>query len=68
MLMHQTEALLPIAEHKMRLDAQLTYLDAWAKALARAQKSAKTRRSYATGILRNIPQFGCDCVRLSQLY
>ena len=48
---------MPIAEHELRLDASLTSLDAWAKALARAQKSAETRRSYATDVLRNILQF-----------
>ena len=51
-LVHQTEALLPIAEHELRLDASLPSLDAWAKALARAQKNHTARRSYATDVLR----------------
>ena len=56
-LMHQTEAILPITEHELRLDAPLTFLDAWANALARAQNRAKTRRNYAADIWRQILQF-----------
>ena len=52
----QTEELLNVAEHEMRLDSSLTSLAAWSKALARTQRGSKSRNKYAVDVLRPILQ------------
>ena len=52
----QTEEHLNIVEHEMRLDSSLTSFVAWSKALARTQKTSKSRHKYAVDVLLPVLQ------------